>query len=256
MRKKKEKGKIDYFRIVWLGGLLSILTLILVIVIRYKVYYERSIGYVYFYECEKSICISTDKKVVGDKTVYSKYRYDTEVPDVKMLGNNLVVIDNTLLFNCITNKTISNSYSQYIVVGDKILAFNGTKWGILDNEGKVIMEPTYDNLTSTDGKYFMVADYSTNEYKIIDKDNKVLLEGYNYLYEYNDVVVGIKNKKVVIMDINANKLIDRELDTYEDVDPINVSYDSNTLYIRIYKEDKYYKYSYDIANRKLEAMNS
>ena len=212
---------------------MSILTLILVIVIRYKVYYERSIGYVYFYECEKSICISTDKKVVGDKTVYSKYRYDTEVPDVKMLGNNLVVIDNTLLFNCITNKTISNSYSQYIVVGDKILAFNGTKWGILDNEGKVIMEPTYDNLTSTDGKYFMVADY-----------------------EYNDVVVGIKNKKVVIMDINANKLIDRELDTYEDVDPINVSYDSNTLYIRIYKEDKYYKYSYDIANRKLEAMNS
>ena len=48
----KKNRKINYFKIVWVTGILAILIYILLIVIRYKVYYEYTVGKIYFYNCK------------------------------------------------------------------------------------------------------------------------------------------------------------------------------------------------------------
>ena len=60
----KEKKKINYFKIVWVTGLIAVLIYILLIVIKYKVYYEYTVGKMYFYNCNDSLCYTNNRNEI------------------------------------------------------------------------------------------------------------------------------------------------------------------------------------------------
>lgn len=255
MTKNKEKRKINYFKFVWVTGIFSILILILVIVIEYKVYYEKAINYLYFYDCNNLLCYTNKKDDADNNTVYSKYEYDGTKPNVDILENNLVVINNNILYNYVMGNVITRDYDSYKVINNYLIVSSNNLYGVIGNDGKILIPLSYSYINSIDGKYYIVSSDNIS-YSLLDINNNSLFESYEYLYEYNGIVVLVKDMKLSIKDIDGNNLIDKELEVYDKDRLISVAVDNNILYIRIYKGDKYYKYSYDIDNKKLETMSN
>jgi hypothetical protein len=253
MKKNKEKRKFNYFKFVWVMGIFAILVFILVIVMKYKIYYEKMVGYLYFYNCSESLCYSTKKEDTESKTIYSKYNYDGKIPNVLVLENNLVVINGNILYNYVTGNIITEEYDSYRSAGSNIIVSKNNKYGSIDNEGNVLIELNYDSITSTDGIYYVVKNEEDEFYRLIDNDSNTILEDYSYIYEFNNVIVVVKDMKLTIQDMDGNLLVNKELDVYDKEELVSVSNDNNILYIKIYKEGKYYLYSYDIENKKLDS---
>lgn len=255
MKKKEDNKKINYFKFVWIAGIFAILILVLVIVIEYKVYYEQAINYIYFYDCNNSVCYTNKKNNIQKTTIYSKYEYEGTIPRVEILSNNLTIINDNTLYNYITGSLITKDYDEYIEISNYLIVSKNNLYGVIDSTGKIVLPISHKSITSNDGIYFTTSIDKIN-YNLIDINNNTILDNYDYIYEYNNVVVTVKDMKVSIKDIDGNDLIGRELEVYDKDRLINVTNNNNILYIRIYKNDKYYKYSYDINDKNLEPMST
>ena len=243
----KKNRKINYFKIVWVTGVLAILIYILLIVIRYKVYYEYTVGKIYFYNCNDALCYTNNRNEAGNNTIYSEYNYQDKIPKVTTLTGNYVLINENILYNYITGNIISSKYDEYKILENNIIVKQNKEYGVIDNEGNVLMEPTHSNLSSKDGEYFVIK--TENKYTLIKIDNSVIYENYDYIFEYNKVVVLVKDMVLSINDVDGKDLIGKTIGIYDKEKLASAKVDGNIIYIRVYDGDKYYSYGYHLDTK-------
>lgn len=252
-RKSLEQKKVNYFKIVWLAGIMAILIYILAIVIKYKVYYEYTIGNIYFYNCNSNLCYTNNRDTVGENVIYSEYHYQKKIPEIKPLEKNYAIINENILYNYITGVTITDKYDDYIITDNNIIVILKNKYGIISKDGEELVSPNYIEMYTNDGEYFVVKEDKKSNYKLIDSNNNIILEDNDYIFEYNKVVISVKDMLLNIQDIEGNNLIEEQLEVYDKNKLVNVSIDDNTLYIKVYKSTKESEnYSYNISNQELQ----
>ncbi len=277
--------KKNIYKITWLTGMYLFLILLLFLIVEYKVKWEgRDLNkYLYFYNCSESLC-TTELKT---KKYYSKYLCKEKCPMVKTITDDIVIlqgIDNGAIFNYKEGKIINNKYVSYNMISkDKIVVSNGTKKGIIDLEGKILLASKYDDIEAGIGTYVKVKsnnlwgiksigedkqivckyddlDFVTNnillvssqnKYYFIDYlDNKINDKEYNYLHYIDNYILAIANKKVDILDTKLNSKLKMEINTIYDYreeserKSLNIVSDKDYIYFTIFKEDNPIKYKY------------
>lgn len=174
-------------RFIWVSSIFVILFIILYLVVTYKINYEYlTHRYLYFYECNSTLCVSQVEE--NDKLVYSKYDcgYDRCPEYLKQLGDtNYVVLlsdDKYLLYDYREKKIINDKYDDYNIFNNYYLIVESNKKkGIITLEGEVLVSPIYDEIG-----------YSKNEELMGFNLNDIIVKS-NDLYG----IVSYKNGSVV-----------------------------------------------------------
>jgi len=118
------KKKFNYFKFVWVCGIFAFLLAILFMIIDYKINYEYlSDNYLYFYNCDGSVCSAYVDEDIGSDDLYSTYECGYEVcPRItKTLANSYVVLENAeevILFDFKHDLVVSRDYDSYDLLGD------------------------------------------------------------------------------------------------------------------------------------------
>lgn len=244
-------GKFNCFKFVWQVGLFASLILILLLVLKYKIYYEDRPTYFYFYECETGVCGSnSEEKVSG--TVYSKLYYKEEIPTIeKVLDDTYLVLSGKRLFNYKEGLVISNEYDDYEVLFDEFIVKRNDLYGLLNKNNNLIIDVSYDELTSYDNVNYVVR--KGNIYSLINKASEVILSDYDYIYAYNDDVVVIKDGKLNVVDLSNKKLLKNDLNVYNGSGDrmVDVFVEDGFIKIKIFEKDDYYLYKYDVSANKI-----
>lgn len=284
------------WRIVWVSGIYAILLVILYLVITYKVQWEHKDlnTYLYFYDCGHELCTSSNK--IDD--YYSKIMCEKDIcPYIDMIiGDNLILKksnEKSYIYNYKTDSVINNEYINYKYIGDNMFVVNdsNSKYGIIDINGKIIVELKYDEImdykdgivsylknglygiVSIDNKYNINPTYDdvvlindkifaskeNNVYKMhaYDDLNSENSNVYNYVYTYKDVIFTIKDKKIDILDNNLNSLLLMKIDTQYDYsveqerDSLDIYSDCEIIYFKVFMDDKYINYKFNVVDKKL-----
>ncbi len=287
--------KINWWKLVWILGVYIILGLILYLVIEYKVKWESldTNKYLYFYDCDSKLCTSTTK--VGE--YYSRYTFKKNSPYIISYDEETAIIndnDKYLVYNYKDDKVIINNYDwyEYLSYNDKtyFMMKGNNKFGIIDNQGNVVVNNEYDNIViegnmlkvSNDSLYGLLDNefniYLDVEYQyvdvneeniIIEKDNKYSLlslnkdiVGSNYLYiiridDSNYLVIDTDNNIDIVnnkMESNLIMIIEGTLDysNIDNIDTLNIRYEDNImLFDVLVNEREGLTYRYDLVNKKL-----
>lgn len=243
------------WKIVWVTGIYIILAIILYLVILYKVKWEdKDLNtYLYFYDCNKSLCTSTTKQ----DEYYDKILCDDDFcPHVtNVIGDNKVILsrnDISWIYNYKSGAIIDDKYveynylgNDYIIVTDKL-----SKQGIIDLDGNVLVNPKYeviddfknslisyksgdlegicmiDGTVKVDAKYedviliddSMFAAKKDNLYQIYSYNDLQYIndEKYEFVASYEDVLFVISNKKIDILNKKLKSTLLMKIDTYYD----------------------------------------
>jgi hypothetical protein len=287
--------KINWWKLVWILGVYIILGLILYLVIEYKVKWESldTNKYLYFYDCDSKLCTSTTK--VGE--YYSRYTFKKNSPYIISYDEETAIIsdnDKYLVYNYKDDKVIINNYDwyEYLSYNDKtyFMMKGNNKFGIIDNQGNVVVNNEYDNIViegnmlkvSNDSLYGLLDNefniYLDVEYQyvdvngeniIIEKDNKYSLlslnkdiVGSNYLYiiridDSNYLVIDTDNNIDIVnnkMESNLIMIIEGTLDysNIDNIDTLNIRCEDNImLFDVLVNEREGLTYRYDLVNKKL-----
>lgn len=140
---------------------------------------------------------------------------------------------------------------EKLTVASYYPVYTNEKWGVIDQTGKIIVEPTYDEIitipdTKTD-LFICVydVDYTNDTYKtkVIDSKNKEKFTGYdlvevienkdsnNILWYEEDVLRVKKDNKYGLIDYNGKEILPTEYDSIEALEGVK-----NSLIIK--KEEK------------------
>lgn len=274
------------YKIVWVSGIYLFLILVLILVVEYKVKWEgRDLyKYLYFYDCSGRLC-STDMR---PSEYYSKYLCKKTCPRIKnIIDDNVILlegINNGAIYNYKEGKIINDNYVSYDILSqDKFIVSNGNKKGIIDIDGKVILDFSYDDILSGDNNYIKIKNnnlwgirsiddnkelspnYDTlefvndnillvslnNQYYFINYDGDRINEDiYNYLYFIDDYIIAIKNRKINILYKNLHSRLSMEIDTTYDYDnesqrnSLYIASDNEYIYFTVYRDNQYIKYKY------------
>ena len=150
----------------------------------------------------------------------------------------------------------------------KITASLDNKYGVIDlNTGKELMPFKYDNIYLGSNDSYVVKE--GNIYYLVNSDQtRIFDKGYSMIFAFDKILVVNENQKLKIIDLQGNKLIDKELNTYIDYkdEPVsgifgyNVTKVDEGLLIEINKanDDGYdtESYIYNIESKSLEAKNN
>ena len=178
--------KINWWKLVWILGVYIILGLILYLVIEYKVKWESldTNKYLYFYDCDSKLCTSTTK--VGE--YYSRYTFKKNSPYIISYDEETAIIndnDKYLVYNYKDDKVIINNYDwyEYLSYNDKtyFMMKGNNKFGIIDNQGNVVVNNEYDNIV-IEGNMLKVSNDSL--YGLLDNEFNIYLD---VEYQYVDV---------------------------------------------------------------------
>lgn len=183
--------KINFAKITWISCLFLALTIILIMVMDYKIHYQYlEQTHLYFYECSGNLCVSEIKD--DNKLLYSYYdcNFKTCPAYKKNLGDNYVLLEQNnklILFDYRKNKIISNEYENYHFITEKyIIVTNKNKQGIIDNNGKIIVTPNYDEIGYKNGESISGYNFSwiivkkNNQYGIISYTDGSIIEEIKY----------------------------------------------------------------------------
>ena len=183
----------NMWKVIWIIGVYSTLVLILYLVVVYKVKWEDLDlnKYMYFYKCSNDVCTSESKT---DK-YYSYILCPNYVcPQISEKKDNLVILKNSdnskYLYNYISNKVITNEFKNYEFIdnNDYIIATNNDdKQGIIDYDGKRIIDFVYDKITNYNNGYLSYME--NNKMGIINNENSI-----NIPAKYYDIII-IDSKK-------------------------------------------------------------
>lgn len=240
------------WRIIWIVGIYALLTLILYLVIIYKVQWENKDlnTYLYLYDCSHNLCSST---TVQDDYYNKLLCEDGRCPYISdIIGNNLILRrDNTSwLYNYINGDIISDNYLDYRYIGHDmyVVSDESNYYGVIDGNGNEIVKleykyiDSYNNgfisyvdgnlygIVSTDGKYKIKPIYNDvvlinekifagmkeNIYHLYSYDNadNDNANTYNFVFAYDGIVFVINNKKVDILDTNLNSTLLMKINTF------------------------------------------
>lgn len=125
-------------------------------------------------------------------------------------------------------KITENLYTEFPMnYNNLIIAKLGEKYGLIDNEGKIITPIMYDYIIPI-GRYFFEAGIdSEDRVEIIDKDGEFILDGhYDNFIELNKTYLILEKNK-------AKKVINKVTHRFENIDEI-VNYNKDLL---VYKKD-------------------
>jgi len=196
-----KKRKINIFRFIWVTGIFAMLIVILLMVIDYKVNYQYlEKNYLYFYDCEGSICTTYVDGGFNNEQLYSIYECGYEqCPSIKtVINEDYVVLNNdsiNILYNIKDNKIISNSYDDYYLINDKyfIVTMNNYQ-GIINIDGELLVNTLYEQLG-----YF----------------NEDILSGYNI-----ENIIAKKNGFYGIISIKSGDIIENFKYGEENIDEL------------------------------------
>ena len=139
-----------------------------------------------------------------------------------------------------------------------ITAVKDGLYGVINiTTGKIIIDFKYNELHISGSAILTVQDNLL--YPISTDEKYLLVNGYNYIYGYDNIYVVIKDKKLNILDNNEKTLIITPIEISEDYlynDPtthanIQTYQSENIIHILIKKDNEYIEYQYNIEDHKL-----
>lgn len=247
--------KNNLWRVIWIVGIYAVLVLILYLVIMYKVKWEdRDLHrYLYFYNCNDSLCTSD----VAQNKYYSRVLCEDDVcPYISSINDNLVILnkkDKSWIYDYANEKVLNDKYSSYEYLKDDyyIVKDNSNNVGLindndeiiisLDKYGKIIDFKNNYLLYFKDGMYYVKN--ITDDTELIASENKLMLindklygyvednnyyiasydtkdkvndTSYNYMFAYGDIILTVNNKKIDIMTTDLKSTLIMRIDTYYD----------------------------------------
>jgi len=160
-------------RIIWITSLFLVLIITLILIIHYKINYEYlSYNYLYFYECNDTLCMSSTKD--NDKLIYSKYEcgYDACPNYIKNIKDEYVLLQKDkefILYNYRTSAIISKDYEDYEFINSNyIIVTNNKKKGIIDKNNNKVVDTIYEDIGYKKENY--LSGYNLNNI-IVKKDD-------------------------------------------------------------------------------------
>lgn len=119
----------------------------------YKINYQYlTKNYLYFYNCEGSVCTSRVKDGIGKSDLFSTYICGYEECPVikKVLDDSYVILEKDnqkILYNFKNEQVVSDSYEDYKVLNEKyiIVSQNGYE-GLIDNNDNILISTSYQQL--------------------------------------------------------------------------------------------------------------
>ena len=186
-------------RIIWITCLFTLLLLILFLIVNYKINYEYlNYNYLYFYECDKNLCMSNtfDNK----KLIYSKYEcgYESCPEYVKKIKDDYIILKKDtefILYNYRTSNIISSNYEDYEFINSNyIIVSSKNKKGIININNDVIVPLIYDEIGYKNNDY--LAGYNLNN--IIVKK-----EGLYGIISYKDGNIVEETKYSTIEEVSS-----------------------------------------------------
>lgn len=146
--------------------------------------------------------------------------------------------------------TQEDNYQEKAVIASYYPVYTNEKWGVIDQTGKIIIEPIYDEMItipSIKNDLFICVydvDYENDTYKtkVIDSKNKEKFTGYdlaevienkdsNNILWYEEVLRVKKDNKYGLIDYNGKEILPTEYDSIEALEGVK-----NSLIIK--KEEK------------------
>ena len=149
----KKKRKINIFRIIWVTGVFLLLITILLMVMDYKINYQYlEENYLYFYNCNNSVCTARVKDGITNSNLYSTYECGYEqCPTIKkVIEDSYVILEHenkNILYDFINDKIISDEYEEYISILDNYFIVTKNNYqGMIDKDNKMVINVSYDQL--------------------------------------------------------------------------------------------------------------
>lgn len=119
----------------------------------YKINYEYlTENYLYFYDCDGSVCTARVNDSIDKNSLYSTYSCGYEdCPMIKkVLGDSYVVLEKDnkeILYDFMDEKIISDSYDDYYVLSEKyIIVTKNDYQGLIDSDNNILISTTYSQL--------------------------------------------------------------------------------------------------------------
>ena len=148
-----KKKQINIFRVVWITGIFLLLIVILLMIMDYKINYQYlKKNYLYFYNCDGSVCSARVKDGISKDNLYSIYSCEyEECPNIKkVIDDSYVILNNNnqnILYNYSDEKIISDSYEDYKVLSDKYVIVSQNNYeGLIDNNNNILISTSYEQL--------------------------------------------------------------------------------------------------------------
>ena len=271
----------NLWRIIWVVGIYAILIFVLYLVIIYKVKWEDKDPnkYLYIYNCKDTICTTDD---VVDDYIASIICDNKKCPHIKEIHNNIIIFSNNekeYIYDLTNKKVINDLYNKYKFTKNDnyyIAVNNNNLSGIIDNEGKIIVDFTYNNIIDykdgfilyennnkygidnsekdikievpyenvslfNDNLFIYVKD---NEYYIASYDTQEPINNsiYDYIYAYKDILLISKNSQIDILDSNLKSKLIMKLNSYypykkeQERESLNIKELDNLLRFSLYTD--------------------
>lgn len=183
--------KVNFARIIWVVCLFSVLIVVLIMVVDYKIHYQYlSVQKLYFYECSGNLCVTEVEE--DNKLMFSYYDCGYEECPVykKNIEDSYVLLEQdktSILYDYRQGKVISREYENYQFLSDDyiIVTLNG-KQGIIDLNNNVTVDVFYDELGIKQGEYLLGYNLSyilakkEGKYGIISFKDGSILEDFQY----------------------------------------------------------------------------
>lgn len=145
------KKRINIARLVWILSIFTLLIVILLMVMDYKINYQYSNyeSIIYFYNCNDKLCTTNTKN--NKKKAYSKYECHNVCPTYKGTINNdyALLKDETgyILYNYKLGVKITEGYNKYTFITDKYIIVEKNKLeGVIDIDNNIIISPEYTKI--------------------------------------------------------------------------------------------------------------
>lgn len=194
--------KIKVARVVWIVCLFLFLIVVLLMVMDYKINYQYlSHNYLYFYECDGELCVTSVKD--NQKLLYSSYDcgyldcpiYKRSISDSYALLNEE---NRVLLYQYRDGNVISDSYDNYEMIDNKyIIVQKSNLYGIIDVSGKEIVKPIYEDMGLHNNGYLLgygvngIIAMKNGKYGIISYKDGKMLEDFKYTNEMIDTLLDL-----------------------------------------------------------------
>lgn len=246
----KKKKFNNIWKIIWIVGIYSVLILIFLLVINYKVEWETKDlnRYMYFYDCSNNVCTSD----IEQNNYYGKMLCKDDICPYIIEQNNekLILNDNNkiMLYDYKQDKIINEMYSDYYFINDNLIAVknNENKYGLIDLNGDIVSELNYSKIIDYKNGYLIYNDeekynlkniitnqdiingydymeFINEKYLIVkEKQNymlynynekKIINQKYNYLYPAENYIITFNNKKIDILDKSLNSVLIIKINT-------------------------------------------
>ena len=161
-----------------------------------------------------------------------RYNNEPKLNIKKVIGVIIAIIVIIMFIIAVRNLLNSDSSSNNLVSKSYFLVNENNKWGVIDNNAKIIIQPTFDEaiLIPNNKQDIFICTYNVNyedgtyETKVLDAKGKeifneydkiIALENYdennNLWYEENVLLVE-KNGKVGLIDFEGNVLLEPKFD--------------------------------------------